>query len=61
VATVTNTAGLPGSDFWDAIPCCVAPFDPEGYAGSTADYFHPSLQGQASLAATSWAATFSMN
>jgi lysophospholipase L1-like esterase len=61
VATVTNTAGLPGSDSWDDIPCCVDPFDPEGFPGSTADYFHPSLLGQASLAETSWAATFSMN
>ena len=42
VATVTNTAPLPG-------------------IGSPADYFHPSLLGQESLAETSWAATFPMN
>jgi lysophospholipase L1-like esterase len=42
VATVTNTAPLPG-------------------IGSPADYFHPSLLGQKSLAETSWAATFPMN
>ncbi len=29
--------------------------------GITADYFHPSLLGQASLAETSWAATFPMD
>jgi lysophospholipase L1-like esterase len=29
--------------------------------GPTADYFHPSLNGQASLAETTWHATFSMN
>jgi lysophospholipase L1-like esterase len=57
VATVRNTAGLPGPDFWDAVPV----IDPSGYAGSTADYFHPSLQGQARLAEGSWNATFSMN
>jgi lysophospholipase L1-like esterase len=29
--------------------------------GITADYFHPSIHGQASLAETTWDATFSMN
>jgi lysophospholipase L1-like esterase len=57
VATVTNTAGLPGLDFWDSIRV----FDPDGYDGSTADYFHPSLQGQAQLAEISWNATFPMH
>ena len=57
VATVRNTAGLPGADFWDAVPV----LDPTGHPGSTADYFHPSVLGQASLAETSWNATFSMN
>jgi lysophospholipase L1-like esterase len=57
VATVTNTAGLPGPDFWDFVPV----IDPNGSAGSTADYFHPSLQGQTRLAEGSWNATFSMN
>jgi len=57
VATVRNTAGLPGADFWDSVPV----IDPSGYAGSTADYFHPSLLGQASLAESSWNATFPMN
>jgi hypothetical protein len=57
IATVRNTAGLPGADLWDSIPV----FDPAGYSGSTADYFHPSLLGQASLAEATWNATFSMN
>jgi lysophospholipase L1-like esterase len=57
VATVLNTAGLPGDDFWDTVPV----IDPAGYPGSTADYFHPSLLGQASLAETSWNATFPMH
>jgi lysophospholipase L1-like esterase len=57
VATVKNTAGLPGTDFWDGIPV----LDPTGYSGSTADYFHPSLMGQASLAEISWNTTFPMN
>lgn len=57
VATVTNTGALPGTDVFDSIPV----FGPGAIPGSTADYFHPSLQGQASLAETSWNATFSMN
>jgi lysophospholipase L1-like esterase len=55
VATVTNTEGLNIKPFIE-IPV----FGP-GFANSTADYFHPSLQGQANLAETSWNATFSMN
>jgi lysophospholipase L1-like esterase len=57
VATVLDTAGLPGTDFWDGVPV----IDPNGYLGSTADYFHPSLLGQTSLAETSWNATFPMD
>ncbi len=57
VATVLNTAGLPGTDIWDVVPV----IDPNGFQGSTADYFHPSLLGQELLAAGSWDATFSMN
>lgn len=57
VATVTNTGALPGTDVFDSIPV----FGPGAIPGSTADYFHPSLLGQASLAETSWNATFSMN
>jgi lysophospholipase L1-like esterase len=61
VATVLNTAGLslpvPQPDFWDFVPV----LDPNGYQGSTADYFHPSLSGQALLAEGSWNATFPMN
>jgi lysophospholipase L1-like esterase len=52
VATVTNTGGLNIPPF-NAIPI----FGP-GNANSTADYFHPSLQGQAQLAKISWNATF---
>lgn len=57
VATVTNTGALPGTDVFDSIEV----FGPGAIPGSTADYFHPSLLGQASLAETSWNATFSMN
>jgi hypothetical protein len=52
VATVLNTEGLPIFPF-NALPV----FGP-GFANSTADYFHPSLQGQAQLAETTWNATF---
>jgi lysophospholipase L1-like esterase len=55
VATVTNTGGL------NIFPFNVIPVFGPGNANSTADYFHPSLQGQAQLAGTSWNATFSMN
>lgn len=57
VATVTNTGALPGTDVFDSIEV----FGQGAIPGSTADYFHPSLLGQASLAETSWNATFSMN
>ncbi len=53
VATVMNTEGLPFPSPFDAIPV-IGP----GYEHSTADYFHPSLQGQRELAGISWAATF---
>jgi lysophospholipase L1-like esterase len=52
VATVTNTEGL------NIFPFDVLPVIGAGYANSTADYFHPSLQGQAQLAEVSWSATF---
>jgi lysophospholipase L1-like esterase len=56
VANVTNTGGL------DIFPFNVIPvFGAGAIPNSTADYFHPSLQGQASLAETSWNATFPMN
>lgn len=52
VATVVNTSGLDVPPF-NAIPI----FGP-GNVNSTADYFHPSLQGQARLAEAAWSATF---
>lgn len=52
---MTNTGGL------SIFPFNVIPVFGPGNANSTADYFHPSLQGQAQLAETSWNATFSMN
>jgi lysophospholipase L1-like esterase len=55
VATVTNTEGL------NIFPFNLIPIFGPGYENSTADYFHPSLRGQAQLAAISWNATFSMN
>ena len=55
VATVTDTEGL------NVFPFNLIPVIGPGFANSTADYFHPSLQGQANLAETSWNATFSMN
>lgn len=55
VATVTDTEGL------NIFPFNLIPVFGPGFANSTADYFHPSLQGQANLAETSWNATFSMN
>jgi lysophospholipase L1-like esterase len=57
VATVTNTGGLNIPPF-NAIPIIPVP---GAIPNSTADYFHPSLLGQASLAETSWNATFPMN
>jgi lysophospholipase L1-like esterase len=55
VATVTDTEGL------NIFPFNLLPVFGPGFANSTADYFHPSLQGQANLAEISWNATFSMN
>jgi lysophospholipase L1-like esterase len=52
VATVVNTEGL------DVFPFNVIPIFGPGNANSTADYFHPSLQGQALLAEVTWNATF---
>ena len=50
------------SSFTAADVATVANTDPfPGSTFSPADYFHPSLLGQASLAKTSWAATFPMN
>jgi lysophospholipase L1-like esterase len=54
VANVTNTAALPGDDVFDTFPV----FGEGAIPGSTADYFHPSLLGQAGLAEVSWNATF---
>jgi lysophospholipase L1-like esterase len=52
VATVVNTSGLNIPPF-NQIPV----FGP-GNENSTADYFHPSIQGQALLAEGAWNATF---
>lgn len=52
VATVTNTSGLNIPPF-NQIPV----FGP-GNANSSADYFHPSVAGQARLADAAWSATF---
>ncbi|HEY6144906.1 MAG TPA: SGNH/GDSL hydrolase family protein [Solirubrobacterales bacterium] len=52
VATVVNTEGLPIPPF-NAIPVF-----PPGNPNSTADYFHPSIAGQAQLAEGAWSATF---
>lgn len=52
VATVTNTEGL------DIFPFNQIPVIGPGFPNSTADYFHPSLEGQARLAQISWSATF---
>jgi lysophospholipase L1-like esterase len=57
VATVTNTGGLNILPF-NAIPMIPVP---GAIPNSTADYFHPSLLGQAQLAEGSWNATFPMN
>jgi lysophospholipase L1-like esterase len=52
VATVVNTGGLNVPPF-NQIPV----FGP-GNANSTADYFHPSIAGQAKLADVAWSSTF---
>jgi lysophospholipase L1-like esterase len=52
VANVTNTEGLNIPPF-NQVPV----FGP-GFPNSTADYFHPSISGQAKLAEAAWATTF---
>lgn len=52
VANVTNTGGL------DILPFNAVPVFGPGNTNSTADYFHPSVAGQAQLAATAWSVTF---
>src|SRR5262249_2275412 len=52
VATVVNTSGL------DIPPFNEIPTFGPGNANSTADYFHPSLLGQAQLANLAWSSTF---
>lgn len=52
VANVQNTGGLPIKPFTE-----VPVFGP-GNPNSTADYFHPSVSGQAKLAEAAWSTTF---
>jgi lysophospholipase L1-like esterase len=52
VATVQNTGGLPIPPF-NQVPV-IGPGNPN----STADYFHPSVSGQAKLAEAAWSTTF---
>jgi lysophospholipase L1-like esterase len=52
VATVVNTGGL------DIPPFNLIPVFGPGNANSTADYFHPSISGQARLAEAAWSTTF---
>jgi lysophospholipase L1-like esterase len=52
VANVFNTGGL------DIPPFNLIPVFGGGNPNSTADYFHPSLAGQAQLAEAAWSATF---
>jgi lysophospholipase L1-like esterase len=52
VATVTNTGGLPIKPFTEV------PVIGPGNPNSTADYFHPSVSGQAKLAEAAWSTTF---
>jgi lysophospholipase L1-like esterase len=52
VANVTNTEGL------EIFPFNLIPVFGPGFPNSTADYFHPSLLGQAMLAQVSWESTF---
>lgn len=54
VANVTNTTGLNEYPF-NVIPV----FGPGAIPYSTADYFHPSLAGQAKIANVTWASTYS--
>ncbi len=55
VSNVTNTTGL------NAFPFNVLPIFGPGNANSTADYFHPSLAGQAKIADVTWASTYSFD
>jgi lysophospholipase L1-like esterase len=55
VANVTNTTGV------NAFPFNVLPIFGPGNANSTADYFHPSLTGQAKIADITWASTYSFD
>lgn len=52
VANVTNTEGL------DIPPFNLIPVIGPGFPNSTADYFHPSISGQARLAEAAWSTTF---
>lgn len=52
VSNVTNTDGI------NAPPFNAIPVFPPGNPNSTADYFHPSISGQAKLAEAAWSATF---
>lgn len=52
VATVQNTEGL------NIPPFNLVPVIGPGFASSTADYFHPSVSGQAKLAEAAWSTTF---
>jgi lysophospholipase L1-like esterase len=52
VATVQDTEGL------DIPPFNLIPIFGPGFANSTADYFHPSISGQAKLAEAAWSSTF---
>lgn len=52
VANVTNTGGL------DVPPFNLVPVIGPGNPNSTADYFHPSVSGQAKLAEAAWSTTF---
>jgi len=52
VANVTNTEGL------NIPPFNLLPVFGPGFANSTADYFHPSISGQAKLAEAAWSTTF---
>jgi lysophospholipase L1-like esterase len=52
VATVADTEGL------DVPPFNQIPVSGQGFPNSTADYFHPSISGQAKLAEAAWSTTF---
>lgn len=52
VATVQDTEGL------NIPPFNLVPVFGPGFANSTADYFHPSISGQAKLAEAAWSSTF---